>query len=700
MLKILLPIILPSLVVVLLVGCANSNRSASVIQPAEQVNPFAQDQVLVPVNQVLTPAGLQVELPGMRPQVLALSPDGKLLATSGKTHELVLVDPAKGTILQRVSLPSENALEGNIDAVSSHILTPDKEGQVSFTGLVFSPDGSRIFLSNVNGSIKVFAVDATRHVSALFSIPLPATGLSYLEKDIPSGLAITPDGKLLYVALNVSNRLLELDAATGKTLRTFDVGNAPYAVSINGHKAFVSNWGGRRADEHSTNGPIGIGALVRVDPVRFVASEGSVSVIDLSTGRVQREIAAGLHSSGLALSPDGCWLAVANANSDNLSVINTGTDEVVETITVRWRDNDFFGASPNALAFDPSGKVLYVCNGTQNAIVVLSFNPGSSKILGLIPTGWYPGAIVFDPLRHAIYVANIKGIGSGKRYAVGEKRKFNSHQYFGTLSLIPVPSRKQLGKDTRIVLRNYQRAVAESAFLPARTGVLPKPVPERIGEPSVFKHVVYIIKENRAYDQVLGDIKEGNGDPGLCVFGENVTPNQHKLCRDFALLDNTYCSGILSADGHQWADTAFATDYMEKSFAGFPRSYPDGMEEHDVDALAYASSGFIWDNVLRHGKTLRDYGEFAMSTSGWRDSKRKGSPAFLDYYGGLCVPYRTHSRWFASGYSFARKLHEHKHFGLGLGRAGCFPGGRIYQGTPSIRTRRRIAQYDNNLPAK
>ena len=172
----------------------------------------------------------------------------------------------------------------------------------------------------------------------------------------------------------------------------------------------------------------------------------------------------------------------------------------------------------------------------------------------------------------------------------------------------------------------------EFARLPPRSGQPSRPVPERVGEPSVFKHVIYVIKENRTYDQVLGDIKEGNGDASLCVFGERVTPNQHKMAREFALLDNTYCSGILSADGHQWADTAFATDYMEKSFAGFPRSYPDGMEDDDVDALAYAPSGFIWDNALAHGKTLRDYGEFAITEKSWRDPSLKRDIEFLDHY--------------------------------------------------------------------
>ncbi|MEY2788742.1 MAG: hypothetical protein RLZZ34_1885, partial [Verrucomicrobiota bacterium] len=168
--------------------------------------------------------------------------------------------------------------------------------------------------------------------------------------------------------------------------------------------------------------------------------------------------------------------------------------------------------------------------------------------------------------------------------------------------------------------------------LPARSGVKPRPVPERIGEPSVFKHVIYIIKENRTYDQVFGDEPRGNGRADLCIFGEKITPNLHKIAREFVLLDNTYCAGILSADGHQWSTTAFSTDYMEKSFAGFPRSYPDGMGEDDADALAYSPAGFIWDNALKHGKTLRNYGEFAEPTVRWRDPKKKGSIPFLPCY--------------------------------------------------------------------
>jgi len=166
-------------------------------------------------------------------------------------------------------------------------------------------------------------------------------------------------------------------------------------------------------------------------------------------------------------------------------------------------------------------------------------------------------------------------------------------------------------------------------MLPPRPGVAPRAIPERIGEPSLIEHVVYVIKENRTYDQVLGDVASGNGDPYLCIFGERITPNQHALVRQFALLDNTYCAGILSADGHQWSTTAFATDYMEKSFAGFPRSYPDGMGEDEDDALAYSPAGFIWDHAIARGISLRNYGEFCAPTVRWRDPSREGEPDFM-----------------------------------------------------------------------
>jgi YVTN family beta-propeller protein len=615
----------------------------------EAVGPTSTHRAVTPVHQVLTPLGRQVPLPKLRPQALALSPDGRRLVTAGKTAEIVVLDPVSGAILERVPLPSDKTTEPSPDAVSTHILEPDKEGQVSFTGLVFSPDGRRLYLANVNGSIKVFKVDSAGSIAGLFSIPLPPANAPRREAEIPSGLAVSRDGRRLYVVLNLGNGLAELDALTGRLLRRWDVGVAPYDVVLVGDKAYVSNWGGRRPGADAPTGPAGRGTRVRVDPVRHIASEGSVSVIDLTRhpqavpatqpGAAAapalppaREILVGLHASGIAVTPDRRYLAVANASSDTVSVIDARTDRVVETIGVKSTPADLFGASPNALAFDASGRRLYVCNGTLNAVAVVEFNPGESVLAGLLPVGWFPGAILVDSPRKSLYVANIKGLGPGRPNKKTLRPEFNSHQYHGSLSLVPVPARRELARHSQAVLANCRAPLIEAARQPSRPNQPARAIPERVGEPSLLKHVVYVIKENRTYDQVLGDIPEGNGDPNLCIFGEDVTPNQHRLVRQFVLLDNTYCCGILSADGHQWSTTGFATDYMEKSFAGFPRSYPDGMGEDEADALAYSPGGFIWDNALRHGLSVRDYGEFMMPVCGWADAKRKGSPAWLDFW--------------------------------------------------------------------
>ena len=598
---------------------------------SETVGHTGGDRTVLPVNQVITPAGTQIELHGLRPQVLAMSPDGKILVTSGKTHDLIVIDPATKTIIQTASLPDDHALPTAPATVSPHILKPDPDEQVSFTGLVFSPDGTRLYLSNVKGSLKVFSIATDHKLKGIGSLSLPNANARERPEEIPAGLAISADGKKLYVAGNLSNRLFELELPAGRLLRTFDVGVAPYDIVLAGHKAYVSNWGGRRPAADSITGPAGRGTLVRVDPVRYIANEGSVTVIDLTAGQVTAEILTGLHPSAMLLTPNGRYLCVANANSDTLSVIATDRDQLIDTIPVRWQAQDLFGASPNALAIDAAGKTLYVCNGTQNAIAVLAFHPGQTKMLGLIPTGWYPAAIVLDAPRKQLCLANLKGTLPDRTYQPTE-RGYNSHQHLGTLSLIPLPDQKTLAQQTLTVFKNYRRAVAENVFAPARTNMAPCPVPERIGEPSVFKHVIYFIKENRTYDQVLGDVKAGNGDRHLCIFGKKVTPNQHQIVNNFVLLDNMYCCGILSADGHQWADSALATDYMEKSFADFPRSYPDLQDVNDLDALAYSPAGFIWDNVLQHGLTLRDYGEGTVAVNTWKDPHNTKPRHFLDYY--------------------------------------------------------------------
>jgi YVTN family beta-propeller protein len=325
--------------------------------------------------------------------------------------------------------------------------------------------------------------------------------------------------------------------------------------------------------------------------------------VDLDKNEVVKNIEVGLHPSGMTLSPDGKKLYVACANSDIISVIDTESDEVTETISVHRDEEEIFGSSSNDLVLSPDGSYLYVACGTMNAICVIrTVDP--TKPAGYIPTGWYPGSVILNSSGSVLYVANVKGVGS-RNQRTG-KYGYNSHDHLGTISIIRTPGSGELKKMTRTVEMNNSWIRREAVIKTSRKKNKMVPVPVLPDQGSLIKHVVYIIKENRTYDQVFGDLPQGNGDTSLVMFGRVVTPNHHDLAEKFVLLDNFYCSGVLSADGHQWTDEAFVTDYLEKSFGDFSRSYPyDGN-----DALAYASSGFIWDNVLKHGLTFRDYGEF------------------------------------------------------------------------------------------
>ncbi|QDV10006.1 Phosphoesterase family protein [Planctomycetes bacterium Poly30] len=612
-----------------ILGCQSDTPNAP-RAPKTPVGRAADGSVMTPVNQLITPHGRTADLPGLRPQALAMSRDGRSIYVSGKTAELLVMDAETLDIRQRVQLPSEEQ-RTSAPPVSDHILDPDTRGQLSFTGLVVSPDGASIYLSNVRGSIKVFRVDASGAVTPSHTISLPPARAPKRSEEIPSGLAVTADGERLFVCGNLSNQLLEVDLASGSVLRTFAVGVAPFDVVLHDGFAYVSNWGGPRPKEGEVTGPAGRGTEVLIDPETGIASRGSVSLIDLGTGAT-REVETGRHTCALAISPDGEYLVCAQAADDTLTVLETGTGAFVEKIWCRAKPSDLLGATPNALAFHPEGHRLYVANGTQNAIAVLEFDPeerGESRVLGMIPVGWFPGAIAVDLERGQLCVANIKGLGEGRGREGGLGNEFNTHQYHGTVTLAPLPDREELEELSARVDANLRLPAIEAALAPPRRGRAPVALPERIGEPSLIEHVVYIIKENRTYDQILGDVDGGNGDPTLCIFGEEITPNQHALAREFVLLDNTYCAGILSADGHNWSTSAFGNDYLERSFAGWPRSYPDGMLEQDRDALAYSPAGFLWDHAIAARVSLRNYGEFCMPRVGWTDPKRSGEPDFL-----------------------------------------------------------------------
>ncbi|MFH1068595.1 MAG: bifunctional YncE family protein/alkaline phosphatase family protein [Candidatus Glassbacteria bacterium] len=554
----------------------------------------------VPTGQILTPAGRQVLFPG-RPTDLALDPAEKILAIKNNDG-IVLVSTADGSLLQHLRLARKG---------------------MGFTGILWAGDGRTIYSSDGRGYIQRAEVDPSGVARWLTPIALPAVDE---DSSAPGGMALSSDGRTLYVTLCRNNTLGLVSLENGAT-EEIPVGVAPYTVVLApGRRAYVSNWGGRRAEAGELTAKSS-GTPALIDPETGVANSGTVSVIDLDGKRPAGEIRVALHPCGMALSPDSSQLYVACANSDTISVIDTRTDRVVESISVRPNQRLPFGSGPNAVCVSPDGSRLYVADGTDNAVCVVAPgrpagpDTGQSPVLGYIPTAWYPGAVILNRSGAWLYVANVKGIGSRQRRP--DQAGYNSYGYSGSVSLIRTPDQAALAEYTRQVESNNHHAWKMSRLAETPRSVEPVPLPERPGEPSVFKHVIYIIKENRTYDQVFGDLPQGNGDSSLVHFGRDVTPNHHALAETFVLLDNFYCSGVLSADGHQWTDEAYVTDYLEKMFGYFSRSYP---YEGD-DPLAFASTGFIWDGVLRRGLSFRDYGEFIQaritpSSATWSDIYR------------------------------------------------------------------------------
>lgn len=550
--------------------------------PDPHVGPLETGEHLTSTYQWLRPAGKQLEFAG-RPVDLLLSPNGRTLYVKDN-RGLAIIDAERWEVLQELKLTA---------------------GGGSTHGLAMTPDGSRLFVSSAQDALWEAIIDSDGKAAWGRKVALPgprATGNSHV-----GGIALAANGKTALVCLSRNNALGIIDLEAMKLTRQIPVGVAPYDVALDpdGKTAYVSNWGGRRAREgDKTAQSSGTAAVV---DERGVAASGTVSIVDLEKSMEIMQIPTGLHPSDLELAPRQQTLYVANANSDSVSVIDTSARKVIETIAVHPDDSLLFGSAPNALALSRDGARLYVANGGNNAVAVVNVEKrGRSSVVGFIPTAWYPGALAVGG--HSIFVANVKGVGS--RNLAEKKTGWNSHYYRGSVSKIDSPS--------AAALASFTKQVKTDAHIPEKLRALPKtrslanplPVPKRPGDPSVFEHVVYIIKENRTYDQILGDVPRGNGDPALCVFGQKITPNHHALAEQFVLLDNYYCNGVLSADGHAWAMEGYATDYLEKSFGGFTRSYPFSGD----DPVSFAPTGFIWDNALLHGLSFRNYGEMSKTT--------------------------------------------------------------------------------------
>ncbi|MBP1665280.1 MAG: beta-propeller fold lactonase family protein [Bacteroidetes bacterium] len=598
-------------------------------------------RIQLPYNRFIQPAGTQIFFgdASVESHALdaALSPDQKWLAVE-----------------ERTSIVFISTQNHSVRFVLRNNFHPDlRGGSNTYSGIIWHDNSGlpEVYWSAVGRDDRSFVASAKWDgTKADFARIIEYKKTPPADIALPNEILIRKESNrdYLYVVLNGNNKVIKQDLITGDTIWVTDPGVAPYGITLAAGKLYVTNWAGRHPLESDTEvAGIPWGRARVNNSAGGSTREGSVTVIDPKTGAIIKELLVGLHPNEIISDRTGRYVYVTNSNSDNVSVINTLIDEITETISVRLQPeiNPFFGDSPNGLCLSADNRYLYVANGMDNALAVIRLSGRAARrgtgerslVAGFIPTGAYPSAISLSPL-DILYVSNLEASGArmGLNHSSTKNLIYNSHNMEASISVIPVPDARKLKAytDTVIAINDLSRAtLAREA---PRVGVKPKPVPDRIGEPSVFKHVVYIIKENRTYDQVLGDMKQGNGDPGLCTYGFNITPNTHKLCEEFMLLDNFHVSGKCSAEGHQWTDASIVTDYIEKNMRAWFRSYA----HVQTDALVYAPTGFIWDNAMSHAKTVRIYGEASVPVI---ENDLKWADIYKKYKNGEKVEFYNHT---------------------------------------------------------
>lgn len=511
-------------------------------------------------GQVVHPAGTSLQLmKGDRVMNLELVQNKKFLIAKTNNH-LSVIDASDFKILNQVGFPKK-----------------DDDGG-SMYGLAIAKDDSTVYFTGLQKNLYIGSVSN----KGIFTFS-KAINLSINKKEVnPLGVGLSHN--LAIVALAIANQVAVVDISKGKVLARIPVGVCPYAVVISkdGKTAFVSNFGGpiaKKGDKTEKSA----GTDVAVDE-RSVALRGSVSVINIHSGKVIAEIATRIHSESMLLSPDGKLLYVTDASGDGISVIDIKTLKVIYTIDTKPNSSLPYGSLTTALAFSSDGKVLYAANAGNNSIALIHTNRPQDGPYGFIAAGGFPGAIC--TIAKDLFIGNVVPLK-------------------GALQKVPLPNNKtELSNYTVEAENGFHLIDIIRAQAAAQLGVAPKAIPINPGEPSIIKHVVYIIKENKKFDQVLGDIGKGNCDPQLTEFTKDITPNTHELAKQFVLLDNYYCNGILSSDGHQWALQGITTPYREKDYSCGHCAYDFG-----TDPLCYAGCGFIWDHLLRKGISFRNFGE-------------------------------------------------------------------------------------------
>lgn len=561
--------------------------------PAVLEQQLNKSRVRLPNGWHLSPAGRMLPL-GDLPLNIAVSKTQRHTAVTNNgqsVQSLQLIDPVTEKILHSVIIPK------------------------SWYGLTFSEDEQFLYASGGNDNwILKYAVINNR-LQLKDSIKL---GDKWPVKISPAGIALDDKAGLLYTVTKENNMLYVVELLTKKILHREKLGHEAYSCLLSKDKKelYISSWGG---DE--------------------------VIVFNTSARSITSRIAVGDNPNELLLNKKGTLLFVANANDNSVSVIDTKQRKVLEVLNTALFPDAPTGSTANGLALSVNEKSLYVANADNNSLAVFDVSvPGKSKSKGFIPVGWYPSNV--KVIGKKIFVANGKGFSSFANptgpnpakpeqlveHHVGDTSVKIRSGYIGglmkgTLSIIDEPTEAQLAVYSKAVYTNTPYTKDKELNAGGEKG---NPVPMKVGDPSAIKYVFYVIKENRTYDQVLGDLPEGNGDTSLVLFGEKITPNQHKLAREFVLLDNFYADGEVSADGHNWSTSANATDYLEKnwvtSYGGRGGTYPG--EGHR--AVANPKKGFIWDYCKRAGVTYRTYGEFA-------DGGKANIPALENHF----CPYFT-----------------------------------------------------------
>jgi YVTN family beta-propeller protein len=617
----------------------------SVPYPTYVTGPQPNGSWVVGDGQVITPTGTQVDL-GIRVRAKAIA-----LNPSLRTHT--------AAVLTLGASEAVEVFDTNTGVVLQNYVPFGHDSSGSYSGIAYSADGKYLVFSQDSSNVTIAKVteDGLLEDDAQVSVPPSNSFITCLPNSppasyanpcgsfytpstsYPGGVALSNDGKSAYALLNQNDTLTKIDLTANppKQGTQIRVGNAPHSIVIDGTTAYVSNEGGRAATEADFQ-INSAGTEIVADPVVGASITGTVSVVDLSSMKVTAAISTGLHPTGMAFY--GRQLLVANAYSDTISVIDTATNEVERTIDlglpirVPGEHQPAYGAGPNSIAVDSKKGVAYVALYNANAIAVVNLRDDERHpIMGMIPVAYAPSSVVLDEAQNALLVANDKGIGT--RYSFETDygvTDYNTHQDNGTVSIVPVPDSGNLAATTRQVFENNHWDLVQNIKSAGGGNPHAKPVaiPAKIGDPSLIKHVFLIIRENRTYDQVLGDVAAGNGDRSLAVFGGKDTPNAHKLIKRFPLFDNFYDPSRQSADGHQWITEGMAPYADDIQSPDWNRSYPGG---NAGDALAYQKKGFLFSEAASAGLPVKIYGEYVENDTFQQPNGSTSEPSWSDFYG-------------------------------------------------------------------